>query len=70
MDLSEFRAKEGLSLDNLAKQLGLRSKSYLSEVERGRRPSLKVAIKIEKLSGGQVTAASLCPDAAGFGVAQ
>lgn len=70
MQLAEFRAAEGISLEDLARRIGIRSKSYLSEVERGRPASLKVALKIERISDGRVTAASLCPDAAEFATAQ
>ena len=65
MDVVSFRKSRGLSQAEFAAALGLRSKSYVSELERGRQKyPLKLALKIEQLSDGAVPAASLCPDAA------
>ena len=65
MDLAAHRKSLGLSQEQLARELGLASKSYISEIEGGSRtPPLRLAIKIERWSGGKITAASLCPDAA------
>lgn len=65
MDLESFRKSRGLTQSELAKHLGLKSKGYVSRIETGAAACpLKLALKIEKLSGGEVTAASLCPEAA------
>lgn len=65
MDLVSFRKSRGLTQDDLAKGLGLRSKGYISAIESGRhRPSLRLALRIERFTGGHVKAASLLPDAA------
>jgi len=64
MDLESFRKSRGLTQSDLAHRLGLRSKGYVSRIETGATPCpLRLALKIEKLSGGQVTAGSLCPEA-------
>jgi transcriptional regulator with XRE-family HTH domain len=69
MDLATFRKQRDLSLEECAKELGLSpsSKGWLSEIEakpRKRDASLKLAMKIERWSGGQVKAASVCKIAA------
>lgn len=67
MNLAQYRADRGISLEECATQLGLsaRSKGWISEIERGGRPaSLRLALKIEQWSGGAVKAASLNPVAA------
>lgn len=70
MDFATFRKQRGLTLEACAKELGLSpsSKGWLSEIERGgekgRDASLKLAMKIERWSGGQVKAASICRIAA------
>lgn len=65
MDLESFRKSRGLTQTELAQRLGLRSKGYVSRIETGAAACpLKLALKIERLSGGEVTAASLCPEAA------
>jgi DNA-binding XRE family transcriptional regulator len=64
MDLESFRKSRDLSQADLAKALGLRSKGYISSIERGTFPCpLKVALDIERYTGGLVTAASLCDEA-------
>lgn len=63
MTLAQHRKALGLSLEALAIELGLApsSKSWLSEIENGRREaSLRLALKIERWSGGKVSAASIC----------
>lgn len=58
--LANFRSSQGLTQAQLAKALGLRSKGYLSVIERGEEPCpLKLALQIEKLSCGTVPALSL-----------
>lgn len=60
--LSEWRKGEGLSLEQAAAIIGLSSKGYLSEIERGGRCSVAVALTIERVTG--ISAASLNPDVA------
>jgi transcriptional regulator with XRE-family HTH domain len=67
MDLATFRKGLGLSQEECAIALGLKptSKSWISDIENNeRKASLKLALKIEKWSGGQVRAASICDFAA------
>ena len=62
MDLKAYREARGLSQEACASALGLRSKSYISEIETGARSaSLHVALRIERWSEGKVLATSLCP---------
>ncbi len=63
--LTSFREAQTpkLTQEDCAKALGLSasSKSWIADIENSRRKaSLKLALKIEKWSGGQVPAASLC----------
>lgn len=63
MTLAQHRKARGLSLEALAIELGLAasSKSWLSEIENGRREaSLRLALKIERWSDGAVSATSIC----------
>jgi transcriptional regulator with XRE-family HTH domain len=65
MDLATYRKQRGLSQEDLAQHLGLSSKGYISNIEKGERAaSLHVALKIEAWSEGAVPAASLSPVAA------
>lgn len=67
MDLEAFRTSRGLTQEQLAKALGLRSKSYISRLETGLGPpaSLRLALKIERFSEGLVRARDLvAPDEA------
>lgn len=60
MDLAEHRRARGLSQEQAAAELGLKSKGYLSSLESRRFPCpLKLALQIERWSDGEVTAASL-----------
>ena len=62
MKLESFRKSRGLTQLELARALGLRSKSYISRLETGAGPaSLRLALRIEQFSDGQVRAADLCP---------
>lgn len=70
MDLASFRKSLGLSQEECATALGLSatSKGWISEIEAheqnpetGRPASLKLAMKIERWSGGKVRAADICP---------
>jgi DNA-binding XRE family transcriptional regulator len=59
-----YREECGLSQEACASALGLRSKSYISEIETGAKPaSLRLALKIERWSGGRVSASSISPAA-------
>lgn len=65
MDLAQHRADRKLSLEKCAIELGLSpsSKGWLSEIESGKRDaSLRLALKIERWSGGAVSAASVCSE--------
>lgn len=67
MDLSTFRKSRGLSQEECAKELGLKpsSKSWISDIENGeRKASLKLALKIERWSGGQIAASTISDIAA------
>lgn len=67
MDLATHRTARGLSLEECAVALGLSptSKSWLSEIENGKRAaSLRLALRIEAWSGGQVPAHTVCPEVA------
>lgn len=65
MDFASYRKSLGLSQEECAHALGVRSKGYISDVENGARvASLRLALKIEQWSGGRVPAASVCPEAA------
>lgn len=67
MTLAEYRKSKGLSQAAVARELGLRSKGHISDIERAestRTASLELALRIEKWSGGKVSAASICPIAA------
>lgn len=60
MDLVEYRKGRGLSQEQAATELGLKSKGYLSSIESGRFSCpLKLALQIEVWSGGEVRAADL-----------
>jgi transcriptional regulator with XRE-family HTH domain len=62
MDLRAYRKSRGLSQLACAKELGLNSKGYVSEIETGSQPpSTHLALKIQKWSNGQVPARSLLP---------
>ena len=62
MTIVELRKELGLTLDGFAERLGLSSKGYVSDLERGASCSVKVALEIERLSGGRISASSLHPD--------
>lgn len=63
MQIAELRAELGLSLEGFAQLLGLNSKGYVHALE-GENPrcSVKVALDIEKISDGRISADSLNPD--------
>lgn len=63
--IAQLRKDLGLSQEQFAKRLGLKSKGHISDLERnGTTCSVEVALKIESLSEGRVPAASLNPDVA------
>lgn len=64
MTISELRKELGLSLETFASRIGLSSKGYASDIEKGSTPSVRVALEIERLSDGRINAASLNPDVA------
>ena len=65
LTIVELRKELGLSQEGFAEQVGLRSKGHLSQIERGNEtPSVRVALEIERLSGGRIPAASLNADVA------
>lgn len=59
---AEHIRNSGVSRGEWAARLGV-SKSYLSELEHGKkRPSLEIAVEIERLTEGAVPAASWVPE--------
>lgn len=65
MDISDLRRELGDSLETFAAKVGLSSKGYLSCIERGTATcSVDVAINIERISGGRISAATLNADVA------
>ena len=69
MTLAEFRADQGMTIEQCAVALGLApsSQSWLSEIEAGKRDaSIRLALKIEAWSGGKVSAASVNREIAGL----
>ncbi len=63
MTLSEYRETNGLSLEALAMQLG-KSKGHIHAVEKEGYATARLALDIERLTGGAVDAASLNPEIA------
>lgn len=65
MTIAELRDELGLSLAAFAAAVGLSSKGYASQLERGDvKCSTAVALKIEALSGGRIAARTLSSDVA------
>jgi transcriptional regulator with XRE-family HTH domain len=64
MDIRALRKDLGLSQEAFATCLGLRSKGHVCELEAGKTPSIRVAIEIEKVSGGRLRATELNADVA------
>lgn len=65
MDIAALRKDLGLSLDAFAARIGLKSRGQMSSLESGaRKPSVRVALEIERLSSGRIKAAELNPDIA------
>lgn len=68
MTLTEFRKSRQLTLAQTAAELGISQKStgWLSEIENGRREaSLRLALRIEAWSKGEVAAGSVNKELAG-----
>jgi transcriptional regulator with XRE-family HTH domain len=64
--LESFRKSRGLTQQQLAEAVGLRSKGYISAIESGREAcSLRLALKLERLSDGELKAGDLCEAATG-----
>jgi hypothetical protein len=63
-ELTKWRSSKGWTLDEAASQFGIKSKGYLSEIERGGRCSVAVALEIERATEGAIPASSLNPDIA------
>jgi DNA-binding XRE family transcriptional regulator len=63
--LRAFRKRRGLSQQEAAAELELNSKGYISSIETGSMDcSLRLALRIEQWSGGEVRAADICAEAA------
>lgn len=54
MNLAEARAQKSWSQEDLAKAIGLKSKSYICEIENGKAPSIRVAIALYRELGVKV----------------
>ncbi|WP_337186719.1 helix-turn-helix transcriptional regulator [Phenylobacterium sp.] len=67
MDLATYRKHRRLSQRECARELGLTSKSYISQLETGKvRFPVKLALRIQHWSGGAVPAVEICPDVREF----
>lgn len=65
MDPVSFRKSKNWSQARLAEELGVRSRSYMSELESGKQGwPLRLALRLQKISEGAVPAASICREAA------
>lgn len=63
MDIAALRKDLGLSQEAFAVRIGLSSKGHVSQLERGEiKPSIRVALNIEKVSDGRISAADLNDD--------
>jgi transcriptional regulator with XRE-family HTH domain len=63
MTLTEWRKQNGLSLQAVAEQLG-KTKGHIHSVENTNRATARLALDIERLTGGRVDAAFLNPEIA------
>lgn len=61
MTLSEYKEGEGLTTLQLAKKLKLSVGQTSDLLNRNRGCSLKVAVRIEKITGGEVSCRDLLP---------
>ena len=65
MSIRELREKLGLSQEAFAGRLGLKSKGHVSDLESGKcLPSVAVALELERLSEGELSASALNADVA------
>lgn len=64
MDITSLRKELGLSQEAFAARVGLKSKGHVSDLERSGGTSVRVALEIERLSGGRIPAGSLSTDVA------
>lgn len=67
--LESIRRRRGLTQAQLAEELelGSKSKGYISRLENGRQEiGLRLALRIERWSGGELRAADICPEARGL----
>ena len=65
MTIAQLRSDLGLTFAQFAARLGLASKGQAHALEHGgERPSVRVALELERLSGGRIRAADLNPDVA------
>ena len=62
MTVSELRAELQATMEAFAAMIGVSSKSYVADIERTGRCSVRVALRIEELSNGRIPAASLNDD--------
>lgn len=63
MTIAELRKSLNMSLADFAKALGFKSRTHAFDLEAGTyTPSVSVALKIEELSCGKISAASLNKD--------
>ncbi len=62
MDLASYRKSRGVSQQQLADHLGIRSKAYVCALERkSKHPTVEMALKIQKWSEGAIRAEELLP---------
>jgi DNA-binding XRE family transcriptional regulator len=64
LTITEFRTELSMTMSEFAAAIGLASKANVSVIERDNRCGLKVALRIEELSGGRVDAAIINEDVA------
>lgn len=63
MTLTDYRQKNGLSLEQFGALLG-KSKGHIHSIEKGNYASAKLALEIERVTDGAVSAAFLNPQIA------
>lgn len=63
MSLRAFRESKGLTQADVAEALGLSGKSYVSLIEGGAPTPIRLALKIQLWSRGEVPAAGLVSEA-------
>lgn len=56
MTVNDLRVELGDSLEAFAARLGLKGKASAHEIEQKGRASVRVALEIERLSGGRIPA--------------